>query len=192
MSRYYTSDRGKAISVGAFGDVLAMMTFPIIALYIIQLIGWTQAWLFAGLSIFIIFIPLYSYLLKDQTRLHKDFLKKTNNTTLQKNWRISDIIINNNFYVYLPISIAPPFILTGVIFHQIFIITNKGWGMELLASSYIGWGIFSIIGLLIGGSLIDKVNTKKAIPYYLFPMLFGILFMMLFKNYIFIFFYFVF
>ncbi|HIA60976.1 MAG TPA: MFS transporter [Pelagibacterales bacterium] len=189
MSRYYVSDRGKAISVGSFGDVLAMMTFPIIALYLIQLIGWTHAWLFSGLSILIIFFPLYLYLLKNQTLLHKEFLKKTNEITLQKSWRIRNVIIDKNFYVYLPISIAPPFILTGLIFHQVFIITNKGWGMELLASSYIGWGIFSIIGLCIGGPLIDKVNTKKAIPYYLFPMLFGILFMMFFEHSIFIFLY---
>ena len=189
MSRYYISDRGKAISVGSFGDVLAMMTFPIIALYIIQLVGWTEVWLFAGLIILIIFFPLYLYLLKDHTRLHKEFLKKTNESTIQKNWTRKDIIIDRNFYVYLPISIAPPFILTGLIFHQVFIITNKGWGMELLASSYIGWGIFSIIGLFIGGLLIDKVDTKKAIPYYLFPMLFGILFMMLFEHSIYIFLY---
>ena len=189
MSRYYISDRGKAISVGSFGDVLAMMTFPIIALYIIQLIGWTEAWLFAGLIILIIFFPLCLYLLKDHTRLHKEFLKKTNESTIQKNWTRRDVIIDRNFYIYLPISIAPPFILTGLIFHQVFIITNKGWGMELLASSYIGWGIFSIIGLFIGGLLIDKVDTKKAIPYYLFPMLFAILCMMLFENSIFIFLY---
>ena len=50
--------------------------------------------------------------------------------------------------------------------------------MELLASSYIGFGIFAIIGLFIGGPLIDKVNTKKAIPYYLFPSLLGIFFIM--------------
>ena len=189
MSRYYISDRGKAISVGSFGDVLAMMTFPIIALYIIQLVGWTEAWLFAGLIILIIFFPLCLYLLKDHPRLHKEFLKKTNELTIQKNWTRKDVIIDKNFYVYLPISIAPPFILTGLIFHQVFIITNKGWGMELLASSYIGWGIFSMIGLFIGGPLIDKVNTKKTIPYYLFPMLFGILFMMFFEHSIFIFLY---
>ena len=189
MSRYYISDRGKAISVGSFGDVLAMMTFPIIALYIIQLAGWTEAWLFAGLIILIIFFPLCLYLLKDHTCLHKEFLKKTNESTIQKNWTRRDVIIDRNFYVYLPISIAPPFILTGLIFHQVFIITNKGWGMELLASSYIGLGIFSIIGLFIGGPLIDKVDTKKAIPYYLFPMLFGILFMMFFEHSIYIFLY---
>ena len=189
MSRYYTTNRGKAISVGTFGDTLAMMIFPIIALYIIQLLGWTQAWLFAGLSILIVFIPLYLYLLKDQTRLHKDFLKKTDEQIIQKNWQRRDVILDKNFYVYLPISVAAPFILTGLIFHQVFIITNKGWGMELLASSYIGYGIFSIIGLLIGGILIDKVDAKKTVPYYLFPMLFGILFMIFFKHPIFIFMY---
>ena len=103
MSRYYISDRGKAISVGSLGDVLAMMTFPIIALYIFQLVGWSEAWLFAGLSILIIFFPLYLYLLKDQTRLHKEFLKRTNETTLQKKWNIRNVIIDKNFYVYLPI-----------------------------------------------------------------------------------------
>ena len=99
------------------------------------------------------------------------------------------MIIDKNFYVYLPISLAPPFILTGLIFHQVFIITSKGWGMELLASSYIGYGIFSMIGLFIGGPLIDRVDTKETIPYYLFPMLFGILFMMFFQHFIFIFLY---
>ena len=189
MSRYYTFDRGKAISVGSFGDVISMMIFPVIAIYIIKSIGWAEAWLFAGLSILIIFFPLYLYLLKDHTRLHKDFLKKTNEINIQKNWRIRNVIINKNFYIYLPISITPPFILTGLIFHQVFIVMNKGWGMELLASSYIGFGIFSIIGLFIGGPLIDKVDTKKAIPYYLIPMFFGVLFMMLFEHSMIIFLY---
>ena len=189
MSRYYISERGKAISVGSLGDVLAMMIFPIIALYIIQAVGWTEAWLFAGLSILIIFFPLYLYLLKDHTRHHNEFLKKTTEIKLQQNWRIRNVIIDKNFFVYLPISIVPPFVLTGLIFHQVFIITDKGWEMELLASSYIGWGIFSIIGLFIGGPLIDKVDTKKIIPYYLFPMLMGILFLMFLDHSISIFLY---
>ena len=59
--------------------------------------------------------------------------------------------------------------------------------MELLASRFIGLGIFSIVGLLLGGPLIDKMNTKKAIPYYLLPMFIGIFIMMFFEHYIFIF-----
>ena len=114
-------------------------------------------------------------------------MKNNGDSTSQNNWQQKDLIIDKKFYVYLPISLAPPFILTGLVFHQIFIITYKGWGIELLASSYIGWGIFSMIGLILGGSLVDRVNTKKIIPYYLLPMLFGILFIMLFEHPIFIF-----
>jgi MFS family permease len=187
MSRYYITDRGKAISISALGDVLAMMIFPLVIVYLIQFAGWKQVWLLAGLSILIIFIPLFLYLLKNQTQQHAEFLKSNEGTSLQKNWKSRDIVIDKNFYVYLPIYLTPPFISTGLVFHQIYIINNKEWGIELLASSYIGWGIFSIIGLVFGGPLIDRLNTKKAIPFYLLPMFFGILFMVFFEHPIFIF-----
>ena len=35
--------------------------------------------------------------------------------------------------------------------------------MEMLGNGYIYFGLFSILGLLIGGPLIDKINTKNAI-----------------------------
>ena len=56
-------------------------------------------------------------------------------------------------------------------FHQIYIFDSKGWTMEMLGNGYIYFGLFSILGLLIGGPLIDKINTKKAIPFVLLPLL---------------------
>ena len=140
-----------------------------------------------GVSILIIFIPIYFYLLKDQSSRHKEFLTKTDIFALQRNWRRRDIVVDKKFYIYLPISLVPPFVTTGLVFHQVFIATNKGWNMELLASSFISLGIFSIVGLLLGGPFIDKMNTKKVIPFYLFPMLIGILIMMFFEHYLFVF-----
>ena len=59
MSRYYHADRGKAISVGEFGGIFGFITFPLIAVLLIQIFTWKFAWLFAGISILIIFIPIY-------------------------------------------------------------------------------------------------------------------------------------
>ena len=73
MSRYYNIDRGKAISVGEFGGIFGFITFPLIAVLLIQLFTWKLAWLFAGISILIIFIPIHFYLLKDQSSRHKEF-----------------------------------------------------------------------------------------------------------------------
>ncbi len=187
MSRYYHADRGKAISIGEFGGIFGFITFPLIAVLLIKIFTWKFTWLFAGISILIIFIPMYFYLLKDQSSRHKEFLNKTDILSLKKNWRRRDVIVDKKFYIYLPISLAPSFITTGLVFHQVFIAANKGWNMELLASSFVGLGIFSIIGLLFGGPFIDKMNTKKITPFYLFPMLIGILILMFFDHYIFIF-----
>ena len=187
MSRYYGEDRGKAISIGEFGGMFGFITFPLIVVLLIKIFTWKFVWLFAGISIPLIFIPMSLYLLRDQGIRHKEFINKIDIFSLQKNWRRRDVIVDKKFYVYLPISLVPPFVTTGLVFHQVFIATNKGWNMELLASSFIGLGIFSIVGLLLGGPLIDKVNTKKAISFYLLPMFLGILIMMFFKHYIFIF-----
>ena len=51
-------------------------------------------------------------------------------------------------------------------FHQIFIINEKGWSLEMMANGYILLGIFSIIGLSFGGPIIDKFNTKKVVIFY--------------------------
>ncbi len=187
MSRYYDADRGKAISIGELGGMFGFITFPLIVVLLIKLFTWKVVWLFAGISILLIFIPICFYLLRDQSNRHKEFLNKTDILSLQKDWRRRDVVVDKKFYIYLPISLAPPFITTGLVFHQVFITTSKGWNMELLASSFIGLGVFSAVGLLLGGPLIDKINTKKAISYYLLPMFVGILIMMFFNHYIFIF-----
>ena len=187
MSRYYDTNRGKAISVSEFGGMFGFITFPLIAVLLIKIFTWKLTWLFAGISILIIFIPAYFYLLKDQGSRNKEFLDKTDILSLERNWLRRDVIVDKKFYVYLPIFLVPPFVITGLVFHQVFIITNKGWNMELLASSFIGLGVFSMVGLLLGGPFIDKMNTRKVIPFHLFPMLIGILIMMFFDHYIFIF-----
>ena len=53
--------------------------------------------------------------------------------------------------------------------------------MEMLGNGYIYFGLFSILGLLIGGPLIDKINTK-AIPFVLLPLLLCIT-ILFFNNY---------
>ena len=46
--------------------------------------------------------------------------------------RTRDIIKDKKFYIYLPLSIAAPFISTGLMFHQIYIFEQKDWSLEML------------------------------------------------------------
>ena len=50
-----------------------------------------------------------------------------------------------------------------------------------IASSFIFYGIFSIIGMIVGGPWVDKANTRSVITIYLIPMFIGI-FILLIGN----------
>ena len=120
---------------------------------------------------------------------HKKFINIIKDDPGQKNWKIREIILDKKFYIYLPISIATPFISTGLQFHQIFIINQKGWTLDMLAQSFVSFGILSIIGLILGGPIIDKFDTKKTVIYSLLPLFITIIVLIFFDNYISIFIY---
>ena len=67
-------------------------------------------------------------------------------------------------------------------FHQIFIINEKGWSLQMLGSTYILLGFFSIIGLLIGGPLVDKFDTKKIATTTLVPLLLLVIILLFFDS----------
>jgi MFS family permease len=183
MARYFGKNRGKALSVSTFGGMIAVMVLPLIVVRLTDIIGWKHVWLVSSLSIIIFFLPLLFFLLRDQNLRHSNF-SETSKNFLNNKLRTRDVATDKIFYIYLPISIAASFISTGLTFHQIFIINQKGWTIEMLANGFVFLGIFSIIGLIIAGPIIDKFNTKKVILYSLVPLLLAIIILIFFNSYI--------
>ena len=184
MARYFDVNRGKAISFASFGGQAGVMFLPIVVIRLLDIMDWRHVWLVAGLIILVFFIPLLFVSLQKQSSRHAKFKESIVKTTFNKKWKTREIIFDKNFYIYLPLSIAAPFICTGLMFHQIFIITEKGWTLEMLASGYILLGIFSLIGLSFGGPIIDKFNTKKTVIFSLLPLFLAILVLIFFDSYL--------
>ena len=189
MARYFGKNRGKAISVSTFGGMIGVMILPIIVVKLIYIIGWKEVWLVSGLSILIFFIPIIFFSLKNQKTRHLNFQESLNNSVNIKKLRTRDIVLNKNFFIFLPISVATPFISTGLTFHQIFIIGQKYWTLQMLSQGFIFLGLFSIIGAILGGPIIDKYDTKKVITFTLFPLFLAILILITFENNISMYFY---
>jgi len=184
MARYFDVNRGKAISVGTFGGQIGIMFLPFIAIKLLAIMDWRYVWLGATLTILVFFIPLlFLFLHKHEVR-HSNFKELSVDITSNKKWKTREVIVDKKFYIYLPMSIAASFISTGLMFHQIFIINEKGWSLEMMANGYILLGIFSIIGLAFGGPIIDKLNTKKVVIFTLFPLFLAILILIFFDSYL--------
>ena len=172
MTRYFGKDRGKAISIGNLGGMIGVMFLPIIVVYLNKYFNFKQIWLLSSLSI-ILFLPLLYFILSNHNERQIKFNEY--NKSDDKIWTTLQVIKDKKFLIYLPLTISFSFIGTGLMFHQIFIFSQKGWTLEMLGTGFIFLGAFSIVGLLFGGPIIDMLNPKKAILYLLTPIFCGII-----------------
>ena len=183
MSRYFGNNRGKAISVATLGGQLGVMFLPIVAVKLLLVMSWESVWLLAGFSIIFLFIPMMIFILRNHNLRDSLFKESANELNMGRKWKTREILSNKNFYIYLPLTVSSPFIGTGLMFHQVFIIKNKGWTLEMLASGYILLGIFSIFGLMFGGPIVDKFSSKKVVKFSLLPLFFAIIVLLFFESY---------
>ena len=181
MARYFGNNRGKALSIATLGGMAGVMFLPYIVLNYFDNIEMKQLWLYVSISI-VVFIPFIFLALSDQKVRHNKFNDDLINDPLNLKLRTRDIIKDKKFYIYLPLSIASPFISTGLMFHQIYIFDQKGWSLEMLGNGYILLGFFSIIGLLIGGPFIDKFHTKKTAITVLGPLFLSVIILLFFDS----------
>ena len=183
MTRYFGKDRGKAISIGNLGGMLGVMFLPFLVVYLNYYFNFKQIWLLCSLSL-LIFLPVLYFTLNNQSSRQEKFKESINKDS--KKWKTIDVIKNKKFLIYLPLTTAFSFIGTGLMFHQIFIFSQKGWTIEMLGTGFIFFGGFSIFGLLLGGPLIDLLNPKKAILFVLCPIFFGLLILIWLDSYFFL------
>ncbi len=183
MTRYFGENRGKAISVGNLGGMLGVMFLPVIVVFLDKFYDFKQIWLFCSLSL-ILFLPVLYFTLINHSERQSKF--KENIEKDQKIWTTLQVLKDKRFLIFLPLTISFSFIATGLMFHQIFIFTQKGWTLEMLGTGFIFLGAFSIIGLLFGGPLIDILNPRKAIIFLLSPIFLGIIILFFFENFYFL------
>jgi MFS family permease len=184
MARYFNTNRGKALAISAFGFSVGEMVYPIVIVFLILTIGWRLTWLSSSIFIFFILGLIFNYLLRNNNfKIENNFNSEIE--FQQVSWRRRDVLKDAKFYIYLPITLLMSFIVTGFLFHQLFIADIRSWNVINLAQSFIFFAISGLIGSVISGLLVDKFSGRKLIPFHLIPIAI-ILVSLLLTNHIFI------
>ena len=182
MSRYFKANRGKALAISGFGFSFGEMIYPFVVVILILSFGWRITWFSSSIFIILFFGILLWYLLrKDNFQSETGFENEQIQDSLS--WRRRDILRDIKFYLYLPLTLIMSFIVTGFLFHQVFIGQLNSWTMVDIAKSFIFYAICGISGSLVSGLLVDKFSGRKVIPFHLVPITL-IFFVMLFSNHV--------
>ncbi|MFT5641867.1 MAG: MFS family permease [Cyclobacteriaceae bacterium] len=173
IARFFSSNRGKALSVSSLGLAFAETLTPLLFVWLIAQYGWQTSWLFPVGAVLLIFIPFTQFLIlrarKEPDSVNEEFANDKNDFTVKQVFR------DPRFYMILPAFVFLPFFITGIFIHQNMLASAKGWTMEWMAACFIGYGIAKVLTSFMGGWLVDKFSAKRVFSFYLIPIALGLL-----------------
>ena len=183
MGRYFSAERGRAVSIAALGHVAGEAVLPLLAVTVLTLVPWRGIWLLSSAFLIVCAVPIVILLLRgagaktysNGRSWSSDSVSPGNNPTQgivsrPRDFTLSDALRDIGLYLRLPVLLAPSFISTGLIFHQVHIGTAKGWSLTLIASSLTIFAAGSLLMMIVAGQLVDHFTARRLVPYCLAPL----------------------
>ncbi|GAB1263997.1 MFS transporter [Aurantivibrio infirmus] len=178
-AKSFDADRGKAISIVSSGVPVGEMILPKLAVFLILMFDWRTVFIFVGLSIPLIFMPLAFRLIRkgfpeaEIKQSVNDKVGGSTQNTSQPNVKSAGrraVLSDYRYWLVLPGIMAGPFVVTGIFIQQPFIIKSMNWTPEWFATCFIVYGGFHWASSLVSGLLVDRFKSVNLLPFFSLPM----------------------
>ena len=181
MARYYDEQRGKAMSIAGLGHPAGEAILPVLAVLVMEAIGWRQSWLTIGLLLAVLVVPFVRWLLRGHAERHRAHLARLGemlpesgdapaDVIVGRQWTRAEMVRDVRFYLTLPAVIAPGFIVTGVFFHQAHLVEVKGWTLTWFAACFAIFAGAQLPASLAAGPMVDRLGARRLLPGFLLPL----------------------
>jgi MFS family permease len=176
MARRYQAERGRAVAIAGLGFPLGEALFPPLIVLALGFVDWRFIWPAMAVLAAITLLPAAPFLIRHTS--HQDGVGAA---VLQaadedaKHWTRAEMLRDKRFYLLMPTAMATAAIITGLFFHQVYLIQLKGWSFEFWSLSFSVFALASLIGGVVSGFLVDIFRARRLVPYILGPLSVGIL-----------------
>lgn len=177
MSRYFESERGLAVSIASIGFAAGVGLFPFTGAILMQTYGWRQIWTGSAVVVLFVSLPLALFLLRGHPDRHAAYLDRLDYDADESDqprntgWTRAQVLRDRRFYMLLPLMLSLPFVATGIQFHQVLLVEEKGWLLATFASGYFVAATFNVVGSLSLGSAATRMGTAvRFIPWFIAPL----------------------
>lgn len=168
MGRWYSAERGRAVSIATIGHQIGEGTLPLIAVILVTAVGWRNTWVVAAFSLILFAAPVLFFLMqKERTPKHT---KSGEDSFTGKQWTRKEVLQDRYFWITTAGVMAPAFIGTSFFFHQVHLAEMKQWPITVIASGFSVLAITTLLFALISGWLIDKFSARQLLGFPLLPL----------------------
>ena len=180
MARRYVVARGRAISIAQLGHTISESVGPAGVVALHALFDWRTIWIILPTTALILVMPFLRYLTRrtalqdgegvDTVPTNNQFKDDASQIPALDHWRRQDVLVDPRFWLAILWLVAvPSFVLTGLLFHQLFLAEAKGVALSHWTASYVLYAVFAVIGSLTIGQLIDRFSARRVAPHSLLP-----------------------
>jgi MFS family permease len=182
MGRYFSAERGRAVSFALTGHVAGGAVLPLLGVALMSFLAWRQVWLAGGLMLAAVAVPVVAFILSKAGQAHGPTpgtatmaVASSGVTRQPRDWTLGDVLGDRGVYVRLAVLLAPAFITTGLIFHQVHLGAQKGWTLPMIATALSVYALGSFVMTLATGRMVDRFGARQILPFGLVPLAVGCL-----------------
>jgi MFS family permease len=177
IPRWFRKERGRALGIAMLGFPAGEALLPIIVALLLTLMTWREIWLCLGVNLVVILVPLLAWFGREAERRVANgpqLSGRAASGTRELSWTRQQVLRDRRFFALLPGLLAPPFIMTGVLFHQVHLVEIKGWALTEFGACYLLYAGTATAVSLGCGSFVDRYRSSALLPVYLVPLGFGL------------------
>lgn len=174
MARWFRANRGRALAVAILGFPLGEALYPLLAVRLAEAAGWRTTWLIVAAATVGILLPALFLLLRRGRTPQGEGAGDSAVGMDRRHWTRREVVRHWSLWAILPAVLAPPFIATCAIFHQVHIAELRGYALPTMAAAFPLYAAVSITGTLLGGTVMDRRGPLSVLPLFLLPLTAGI------------------
>ena len=167
VNQWFVSRRGRAIGLMTLGSMLSIALYPSFARYLIDIIGWREAYGLLGVVAIGVIVPVAILFVRNRPEDVGLFPDGSSSPPISetrqaaaRSRRTAGVYTSPAFWL-LAISLSSPsLITTGLMFHQASIFQENGLSATLAAGAFAVFSVSSGASSLIAGFVSDRVGPK--------------------------------
>lgn len=166
-AREITEGRGRSLSLTILGQPMGEMVLPIIFAFMIAFIDWRTAWQIYGWVYLLVALPLLLWLAPPMAIELPDELNPSSKVSA----KLHQVMKDPSLWLLLLANMLMPFLITGIMFHQKWLMENMGFTTQLYAMSLTVFGVGHAVAGLLAGWVVDRISAAKVLRWFLLPFI---------------------
>jgi MFS family permease len=176
IAQWFIRRRGRVMGLAGLSLPIGLMIFPGLSQFLIEQFGWRWAMALLGLLVWLVMLPISLLFFKDRPELYGlqpdgDVVPEADslrNGNAERNWTLAEARRTSVFWLFSAGLTVLTMLLAGLVFHQTSLFEVRGLSRETAVNAFYIIAIFSVVGNLGMGWLLDHYRARLLLTITLF------------------------